>query len=153
MSRALSNEMWLRPHEAVAVVRQHRPGSIGRTEALVKAAVSSGEVRSEDRGAEDYSLGRRRVITISVVSKDDLLDWLARNVPAPDTNRPRPRRAGKSGRVERAALAIWGEAGPPAHLEPKVICTEIRAWLKADEGSEPNITDKTIRDTVRKICK
>ena len=54
MSRAMSDEMWLRFHEAVAVVRQHRPGSIGRTEALVRQAGASGEVRLIERGAGGF---------------------------------------------------------------------------------------------------
>jgi hypothetical protein len=72
-------------------------------------------------------------------------------VPAPDSNRPQPRQGAKSGRVARAARAIWGAAGPPAHLLPKVICNEIRAHLRTEEGADPDMTDKTIMRVIKKV--
>ena len=128
-------------HEAVALVKQHRPGSIGRAEALVKAAVSSGEVRSRERGIEDYSLGRRRVVKISVVSKDDLLDWLERHEPrsAPanpaQAATPKRRKATTPvrDRAEQAINALWPD-GPPSItvLLNGPLCTEVCNWIKTD---------------------
>jgi hypothetical protein len=83
MATVMSREQWLRPHEAAALVRQHRGGSIGRSEELVRAAIASGEVRSVERGVQDFSLRPGRVTKkILVSNKDDLVDWLSRQAPA-----------------------------------------------------------------------
>ena len=84
MATVISKEQWFRFHEATALIKQHRACSEGRAEALVRAAAASGEVRSIERGVQDFS--RRYgspVKKISVWNKADLLDWLDRQVPPP----------------------------------------------------------------------
>jgi hypothetical protein len=139
MSHSVSQEMWLRFHEAVAVVRQHRPGSIGRTEALVLQAGASGEVRSLERGVEDFSQRYgSKAKTISVLSKDDLIDWLNRNVPPTVPAKPaapsaRAATRNKRDRAEQAVRALWPAGVPaPAALPPAVLCKQVSDWLKAD---------------------
>jgi hypothetical protein len=160
----MTEETWLSFTEAVQIVRDRMGASVGRSQAIVREAIASGEIRTKRRTASLYLIGddgldglindRTADERATNLNAADLTDRLDRQTPAIDTsNPPTARRGGKSSRVERAARAIWNEAGPPAHLEPKVICTAIRARLKADEGSEPNMTDKTIRSSVRKIYK
>jgi hypothetical protein len=141
MATPASSEQWFRFHEAVAFVRQHRPGSIGRAEALVRAAESSGDVRSIERGVEDYTLGRRRVVKISVLSKDDLLYWLdrhePRSTPASPTQAATPERRKAASpmrdRAEQAINALWPD-GPPstAVLLNGPLCNKVCNWIKAD---------------------
>jgi hypothetical protein len=87
---------------------------------------------------------RKRGISLD---PSDFEAWL---IAPTGSNRQPARQGGKSVRVERAAHAIWGDAGPPAHLEPKVICREIRDRLKANEGSDPKMDNKTIIRAIRK---
>jgi hypothetical protein len=146
MATLVSREQWFRFHEAVALVRQRRPGSIGKTEALVRAAAASGEVRSLARGVEDYSQGHRRVVKISVLNKDDLLDWLDRHEPRPQPAETKPiamRKQNKRDRAKAAAQSIWGTDGPPSHLENSVICKEVCAEFKK-RGEKANMDDATI---------
>jgi hypothetical protein len=147
MATPSSGEQWFPFHFAVALVRQHRPGSIGKSEALVKAAAASGEVRSVERWAEDFSQRHgSRVKKIILLNKDDLLYWLdqhadGKTVPA---SPPRKQRNQVKRTAARAvALALWGPDGPPAHLENKIICREIRAEFK-NRGEEMPIDDATI---------
>jgi hypothetical protein len=161
----MTEETWLSFTEAVQIVRDRVGASVGRSQAIVREAISSGEIRTtKSRTANLYLIGddgleglindREADERATNLNAADLTDRLDRQTPAIDSsNPPTARRGGKFSRVERAARAIWNEAGPPAHLEPKVICTAIRARLKADEGGEPNMTDKTIRSAVRKIYK
>jgi hypothetical protein len=140
MAKPVSTEQWFRFHEAVAVVRQHRPGSIGRTEALVRQAGASGEVRTLERGAEDYSQGRRRVVKTPLLNKDDLLDWLNRNVPPivpAKLAAPKRRKATRAARdrAGQAVKALW-PGGPPSMtmLPNGPLCIEVCNWIKADCG-------------------
>jgi hypothetical protein len=98
---------WLTFQEAVDIVRAQLGGAIGRAEAVVKAARTSGEVRFSDPirpvllladdglvgmslrpGAQGKAgiardgtprLHRSVVADSDCISKDDLLDWLNRN--------------------------------------------------------------------------
>ncbi|WGS02213.1 hypothetical protein MTX26_15910 [Bradyrhizobium sp. ISRA443] len=77
------NDRWLTRADAVDVVRKHVGCSSGRAEAILKAALHSGEVR-DDRpmfAADDgiASIGSRG----QQFSEYDLADWLCRNHGAP----------------------------------------------------------------------
>ena len=133
MATVMSKEQWFRPHEAAALVRQHRGGSIGRSEELVRAAIASGEVRTIEKGVQDFSL-RPGPITKKILfsNKDDLVDWLSRQAPATP-----------------AAMAIYGVAGPPDHLSPKLICRDVNNWFEK-QGQKRDITSRHIGRVTRK---
>jgi hypothetical protein len=85
------------------------------------------------------------------LSAPDFAYWFARH-GEPERE---PEAQETKGRLTRlvldAARGIWGEDGPPDHMAPKLICTEIRAYLKKQEGAEPDMHDKTITNAVKKI--
>jgi hypothetical protein len=151
----MSEEMWLRFHEATAVVRQRVKGSIGRSQALVRAASLSGEVRSLERGAEDFSQPYgSRAKKISVLNKDDLVDWLNRHAPPPaainqPTPKPRNTPQHKRERAAQALRALWPNGVPAATALPSgLLCRDVQAWIDADcnkNGLRPiAISDHTI---------
>jgi len=155
MATVMSKEQWFRPHEAAALVRQHRGGSIGRSEELVRAAIASGEVRTIEKGVQDFSL-RPGPITKKILfsNKDDLVDWLSRQAPATPaaipTSSPRKKKtAVKTARIQKAVLAIYGVAGPPDHLSPKLICRDVNNWFEK-QGQKRDITSRHIGRVTRK---
>jgi hypothetical protein len=107
------SEEWITFSEAVEIVRAHLGASIGRSEAVTKAARTSGEVRFQNRAgpvllmADDGLVGmdmrpgaqdkvgitadgkpivhRTTSTSMFQISKDDLLDWLGRQAPQQPT--------------------------------------------------------------------
>jgi hypothetical protein len=93
----MSSEQWLTLSEATNIVRVHLGSSVGRAEAVTRAALASSEVRfdppvllfTEVNGIVDFSLrpgpmlerDRASPIEEYQISKDDLLDWLDRQHP------------------------------------------------------------------------
>lgn len=94
---------------------------------------------------------RKRGISVDPV---DFQAWLTTQAPRAVADQlPRQaarHRGAKSRRVKGAERALWGDAGPPAHLLPKVICSEIRDHLRTEEGDDPDMTDKTIMRNIKK---
>jgi hypothetical protein len=81
------------------LVRGHLDASIGRSEAVARAAIASGEVRLNETPllmADDGLVGMDMRHSASLYSKNDLLDWLERNHPRA-TSAP-PKQAGRGGR-------------------------------------------------------
>lgn len=75
------NERWLTISGAEAAVRGHISGSIGRSQAILKDATASGQVRTQEPLVlnDDGVVGMRdRVIGERLINEDDLLDWLRR---------------------------------------------------------------------------
>ncbi|MGB6537988.1 MAG: hypothetical protein WBF58_18715 [Xanthobacteraceae bacterium] len=146
MATVMSKERWLRFHEAVAVVRQRHPGSIGMSEALVKAAVASGEVRLVERGVQDFSLrsgSAAKKITLS--NMDDLIDWLRRHVPEEHP----PAAAVSKGRryVEDDALVATGAAGVRQGKWPNALQAATALAGRA-QGSSPESTIARLRKKI-----
>jgi hypothetical protein len=80
---------WCSRQELVNIVRQRLNASIGRSEAIVKAALASGEVRGglpppaiigPDDSLIDFDMRPEELLNtvIRPYSKDDFLDWLDR---------------------------------------------------------------------------
>jgi hypothetical protein len=73
---------WLSPSEAAALIQRHVGGSIGRSEALAKAAIASGEVRCKPLillTADDGIIGMDlRPGAMELANTADLFDWLDR---------------------------------------------------------------------------
>ena len=87
------------------------------------------------------------------VSRGDFIDWLDQHLSAAGPNRQQPRQGSMSDRVGGAIRALWGEGGPPLNLPWHLICRDVRDWLKKHEGREPQLTDRTIQNAVKKIRK
>jgi hypothetical protein len=149
----MSAEQWISFQQAVKIVRVRLNASIGRAEAVVRAARASGEVRSRpnrdadvvlltaDDGIVGMSLrpgAKHRMEEFTTVvplsSRSDLLDWLDRQGPQPkpkpaETKRPQDKR-------QRARLAIkarWPNGAPDRTALPnKLFCAEVNKQLKAD---------------------
>jgi hypothetical protein len=127
-------ESWLRPHEAVAIIKQRQGGSVGRAEATLRAAKDSGEVRCQDGWIQDFSVRPHGIRKISKPNKDDLLAWLDRPPIAPPS-RPRANRAPRSKLALEAAAEIWGPHGPP-HLPPQDIFKKVADHVQKHHGVE-----------------
>jgi len=136
MATIMSKEQWLRPHEAAALVRQHCGGSIGRSEELVRAAVASGEVRSVERGVQDFSQRPGSgVKKISLSNKDDLIDWLSRQTPLdiPAKAAAASTSQEKRERAKEAIRALWKDDIPAQTVLPNLpLCQDVIDWLKSD---------------------
>jgi hypothetical protein len=145
----MSKEQWLPPHAAAMVARQYSGGhagcSIGRSEELVRAAVASGEVRTVERGVEDFSQRTgSRVKKMLFSNKDDLVDWLKRQAPAaaeplppsarvsPSKKRAGNKRAGGK-RADEAIKALWPKGPPDQQLLPnQLLYRDVIDWIKKD---------------------
>jgi hypothetical protein len=81
--------------------------------------------------------------SLFAIVEEDFLAWLNRQVSttatAPLAAREQPDRE----RVRRAAIELWGTAGPPDHLSNSSICREVAQWLKKN-GQAADISDATI---------
>lgn len=82
------SECWLTQDEAVSTIRERIAGSVGLSEARLKVARASGEVRTQEPLVmnDDGVVGmRNRVIGERLFNGEDLQDWLDRNHPAAAT--------------------------------------------------------------------
>jgi hypothetical protein len=159
----MSEEMWITFREAVPLVRDRIGASVGRAEALVREARKSGEVRPAPGNPLNYLGGddgldmeitarKQAILEAQKFSQDDLLDWLTRHAaPAVPEDAGEPSEGAKTRRALKALRALWGDAGPPEHMALKLICSEVRRYLKEQEGAEPDMTDKTIQNALKKI--
>jgi hypothetical protein len=151
---------WPRFHEAVELVRQHRPGfSYGKAGAIVKAAYASGEVRFRERivkefkpsPAESVVQGFESVVEYSGMkvtginkkvrhlNKDDLLHWLDQHEPLavasihPAKSNKRSRATPKQERAQQAIRALYNGNVPPMKILPNSsLCGDVNNWLKKD---------------------
>jgi len=87
----IDNETYLRPHEAVALVRQLRGCSTGWATGLVQRAVTSGNVRTHEGAVQNFRrrAGEQPARKITLVNKVDLFYWLYQEVP-PGSLLPQP---------------------------------------------------------------
>jgi hypothetical protein len=125
---------WLSFREAVEIVQARLDASIGRSEALVRAAQTSGEVRARVAGINDSRPGEAVLLlhddgilgvghaTAIRLSENDLLDWLDRQQPIAVAAQPRSgvtpspaARASKPG-IEELVTSYLGT--PPPHSQP-----------------------------------
>jgi hypothetical protein len=94
----IDKETYLRPHEAVALVRQLRGCSTGWAAELVDRAIKSGRVRTHDGGVQNFSRPSERrnaaletngnvppARKVILPNKTDLLYWLDQKLPLPQT--------------------------------------------------------------------
>jgi hypothetical protein len=163
---------WLSFHESVGLIRERTGSSIGRAQALVRAATASGEVRSRaadhgavrpvvltaDDGITDMRPGAYRgavsaggQLLVSDdeslerrhISRDDLLDWLNRTHPTTTTPAP------------------GIPAGPPKTVSYKAYADHQRAtrraagrWASRDDDNrwakENNYVARHVRDALRR---
>ena len=122
--------------EAIALVRQRLNTSSGRAAAVVREALKSGELRIIRDDHIDPING-----SLFAIVEEDFLDWLNRQVSATATTplAAQPVRE----RVRRAAIELWGTAGPPDHLSNLSICREVAQWLNKNDRAT-DISDATI---------
>ena len=73
-------DIWLRPHEATAVVKQFQGCSESWADALLKSAINSGKLRSRKGLVQNFPRrpGDMLAREITLVEKNDLLYWLDR---------------------------------------------------------------------------
>jgi hypothetical protein len=126
---AFGGERWLTPGEAVKLIQHHLGASLGRSQALLKRARASGEVRCFN----DDGIAAAAKFDWAY-NKADLLDWLHYNTTQP----PQAKQAAqdhKRQRAEEAIKALWPKGAPsPAVLTHKPFCNAVRDWIKADCG-------------------
>lgn len=145
----MKKEQWLPADEAVEIIRRRFDASVGRAQAILKRARTSGEVRSEptvvldDDGLVGVGVrpGGTNAAWISRpagVDKDDLLHWLDREAgsiekPTQDRKPTQRRTQPLRGRAAEAIAALW-PAGVPdqAKLPNKSFDSAVNDWLKAD---------------------
>jgi hypothetical protein len=127
-------EQWISFSEAAQLVRVHIRSSIGRAEAIVRTALSSGEVRSGYDGALLLADDGLMDMRPDRFSKDDLLDWLDRHLSAtPSQPTGRNRAQDIRDRAKEAIDALWPQ-GPPsrADLSSKTLCDQVRYWVATE---------------------
>ena len=105
----MASDDWLTFSEATEFIGERSGASIGRSQALMKAALSSGEVRSlRSLLAFDGILAPGETLDkyMPTVSKDDLVDWLDRHHPqAPAVTRQPKGKGGRPPSFNRNAVA------------------------------------------------
>jgi hypothetical protein len=142
---------WCSFQELVNIVRRRLNASIGRSEAIVIAALASGEVRKPkpkpaiigpDDGLVDFDMRPGTYtgqIQIRPYSKEDFLDWLDRHHPeitevtevAEAT--PVARAQSKRLRAQQAVEALWPKELPGSETLPnKSLCQLVNKWLMDD---------------------
>ena len=124
--------------EAIALVRQRLNASSGRAAAAVREALKSGELRIIRDDHIDPISG-----SLFAIVEEDFLDWLNRQVSTTATTPLAARMQPDGERARRAAIELWGTAGPPDHLSNSSICREVAQWLKKN-GQAAEISDATI---------
>jgi hypothetical protein len=134
------SDRWLTFNEAAEIVRARVGGNRGRSEALVRAARASGEVRTKDPLFlnDDGIVGARPLTQIGVrrFSEDDLLDWLDRQ-HLEIASKSSPSKGGgqpiKLKWVEDVIKDLYPNGVPDqAVLENGLLCTQVQNRLKAD---------------------
>jgi hypothetical protein len=163
-----TGERWLSFSEAVALLREREPMSIGHAEHILddlRVAYLAGGgpfARQSGKSAPVRCyfvrgiglLGEKPHRENTFVSEADLIYWLDQNRPAPKSapspqpsrtpaQSDQPRKQPDRDRARQAALAIWGSAGPPNHMANPLICRDVAAWLKHN-GQAADISDATI---------
>ena len=138
----MSEETWLSFTKAVQMVHARTRASVGRSQAIVREAIASGEVRTaKSRTASLYLIGddgleglindREADEWATKLNVEDLIDRLDRTPPAAGSGRQKsPREQHDRKRAKKAAVAIWGEARAPEHLTNGQTCTAIIDELK-----------------------
>ena len=114
--------------EAIAVVRQRLNASSGRAAIVVREALKSGELRIIRDDYIDPISG-----SLFAIVEQDFLDWLNRQVSTTATTPLAARKPPDRERARRAAIELWGTAGPPDHLSNLSICREVAQWLKKND--------------------
>lgn len=152
----MSSDKFFSYQEAVDLVRQHFGASVGRTQALVKEARASGEVREgadragnpalfflNDEGLLDFNArpgaakkGRPPAEDV-FFSEADLRDWISRKTGPPTVGtatKPKPsRRQDKRARARFAIAALWPKAVPASAALPNAaLCQQVGEWLRQD---------------------
>jgi len=122
--------------EAIALVRQRLNTSSGRAAAVVREALKSGELRIIRDDHIDPISG-----SLFAIVEEDFLDWLNCQVSTTATT-PLAAQPDRE-RVRRAAIELWGTAGPPDHLSNLSICREVAQWLNTNDGAT-DMSDATI---------
>ena len=108
------------------MVRQRLNASSGRAAIVVREALKSGELRIIRNDYIDPISG-----SLFAIVEEDFLDWLNRQVSTTATT-PLAAQPDRE-RVRRAAIELWGTAGPPDHLSNLSICREVIQWLKKND--------------------
>jgi hypothetical protein len=161
----MATDEWLPLSNAAELIKDRLGCTLGHAEAILQEARSSGEVRAiqgmdpiyigTDEGLIDFNArpgafnggsayGSRCPATArgAEISKDDLADWLDRHPPEKAAAKKKHSLT-KEDRAKRAAKAIWQTAGPPDHLDNKVICMEVNDWFAA-KGERQDMDNATI---------
>jgi hypothetical protein len=130
-------EDWLSRTEAIELINNRFPGaSIGKCEAILRAACASGEVR--------MLVFEEHLDVDKGYNKDDLAYWLGQQGPP---EKPQAKPVGKGKRAAEAIEALW-PAGIPAALANKVLCSQVIDWIKNDCDKQQipfvDISDDTI---------
>lgn len=151
---------WIIVSEAAAVVTDRVGCSVGRSQAVVRAARASGEVRSR-RGpallvADDGLMGYG--VPEDQISSADFLDWLDRNYPQAKPVVAGGRRGAKAkadweavGLALRHEVKLRGMPGPD-NGDPKWrFQADVERWA-ADflDDRQESVTESTIRERIRK---
>jgi hypothetical protein len=164
------SDRWLTFEEATEIIRTGLDASVGRSEAILRAARASGEVRFQNPAdpvlllADDGLVGmdlrpgarekagltadgkaimHRTTSSSGSINKDDLLDWLNRQVPAHKSSDKRM--PAKQKAAHDAIRACFPEGPPAATVLPNgPFCTQISVWLKAHRPALAKMNDKTI---------
>ena len=124
--------------EAIALVRQRLNASSGRAAAVIREALKSGELRIVRDDHIDPISG-----SLFAIVAEEFLVWLNRQVSTIATTPLAPRKQPDREWARRAAIELWGTAGPPDHLSNSSICPEVAQWLKKN-GEAAGISDATI---------
>ena len=114
--------------EAIALVRQRLNASSERAAAVVREALKSGELHIIRDEHVDPISG-----SLFAIVEQDFLDWLNRQVSTAATTPLAARKPPDRERARRAAIELWGTAGPPDHLSNSSICREVTQWLKKND--------------------
>ncbi|HEY1982974.1 MAG TPA: hypothetical protein VGH13_23080 [Xanthobacteraceae bacterium] len=149
----MTEETWLSFPEAEQIVCGRLNASVGRARAMVGLAIKSGEVRRKLGPvlleADDGIIGQHLRVGDDTDRNDfleraDFLDWLDRNKPLnAEHDKHRARDDLQKRRAAEAAQALWGAAGPAAHLQNDLICKEVMEWIKKN-GQKGEISNTTI---------
>jgi hypothetical protein len=159
----MDEKAWLSLTKAAALVRDRLKASIGRSEAIVRQAIASDEVRTLEEGlltCDDGMGGTRWLPGGPHLSAEDLLDWLDRNRAPTSLPIPQQQQRGHAGvpakhdwdALEQKFWELWEKKGDFRKPENQMLGWNSRAsaartllgYIKKGRPPDP----KTIEDYI-----
>jgi hypothetical protein len=145
------SERWLTFGQASEIIRARLDASVGRSEAVLQAARTSGEVRTQEPVFlnDDGVVGLRlRQISVRRFSEADLLDWLGRHHPEQRAPGRRGRPSHDWSKISAAAFELMDHHGEFSNDDPK---WNAQARLEEALSDQFSVGISTLREHLPKL--